>query len=160
MKISDAKSQTSFFEEFDTILEKFDKVLANKMPTSQNISLLKQVAHADKRLSQACTAVRTIVSHGIVTTYEKYMENLVSYSEIIEASVVNNSKRKVNTADTHFMESYLSEDSYYDEASELVAFMGDRGDVDSIQNILGCNQALCDGKPKPKQKLRRERKPT
>ena len=74
------------------------------------------------------------------------MEYLVLYSDILEASAVNNFKHKVNAADTHFMESYLPKDSYYHEASNLVAFMGDRGDVDSIQNISECNQALCNRK--------------
>ena len=48
MKISDAKSRTYFVEEFDTILEKFDKILADKMTPSQKIGLLKQAAYTDK----------------------------------------------------------------------------------------------------------------
>ena len=37
--------------------------------------------------------------------------------------------------------------------------MGEK-DVDMIHSILECNQALCNGKPKPKLRLRRERKPS
>ena len=48
--------------------------------------------------------VETIVSYGstpgTATTYEKYMEYLVLHSEILEASAVDKSKRKVNVADT------------------------------------------------------------
>ena len=56
------------------------------------------------------------------------------------------------------MESYIPEDSYYNEATNLEPFMGERGDVNAIQNMLQCNQALRHGKPKARQKLRRERK--
>ena len=57
---------------------------------------------------------------------------------------------KINVADTNFMESYLPKDSYYDKATDLEAFMGERGDVDVIQTMLQWNQALRDGKPRPK----------
>ena len=104
-----------FLEIFDTVLEKFDEVSADKMSPSQKIGLLKQAAHADKQLLQAWTAVEIIVSHGstsgTATMSEKYMEYLVSHSEILEASKAKNSKRKINLADTHFIELYLPEDS-------------------------------------------------
>ena len=129
MKISEAKSQTAFLEDFDTTIEKFDKVSADKMPASQKIGLLKQAVNADKQLLQAWTAVEFIVSHGATPgtaiTYDEYMEYLVSHSEALEVSGVNNSKRRVNVAD--FMDSYDQEDSYYDEGTELAAFMGERG---------------------------------
>ena len=53
MKISEAKSQTASLEDFDTTIEKFDKVSADKMPTSQTIGLLKLAIHTDKQLVQA-----------------------------------------------------------------------------------------------------------
>ena len=74
------------------------------------------------------------------------MEYLVSHSEALEVSNsnnANNSNRRVNVAD--FMDSYNQEDSYYDEATELAAFMGERGDVDEIQRFLECNQARRSG---------------
>ena len=86
------------------------------------------------------------------------MEYLVSHSEVLEASNVNNTKRLVNVAD--FMDSYDQEDSYYDEATNLAAFMGERGDMDKIQMVLECNQACRDGKPPPKHKLRQARRPS
>ena len=57
------------------------------------------------------------------------------------------------------MDSYSPEDVYHEEATDLAAFMGERGDVNLIHNVLQCSQALRDGKPKPRNKLRRERKP-
>ena len=72
---------------------------------------------------------------------------------------MENVKRKVNQAETsYFMDSYEPEDSYYDEATDLAVYMGDRGDVNSIQDMLQCSRAYRDGKPKPDGKLRR-RKP-
>ena len=53
MKISEATSQTAFLEDFDTAMKKFDKVSADKMPTSQKIGLLKLAVHTDKQLLQA-----------------------------------------------------------------------------------------------------------
>ena len=89
------------------------------------------------------------------------MEYLVSHSEALEVSNTthaNNSNRRVNVAD--FMDSYDQEDSYYDEATKLAAFMGERGDVDEIQRVLECNQARRSGQPPPKDKLRRTRRPS
>ena len=75
MKISEAKSKTAFLEEFDTALEKFDKVSADKMPASQKIGLLKHAVNVDKQLLQAWTTVESIVSHGATPgkaiTYEE-----------------------------------------------------------------------------------------
>ena len=56
------------------------------------------------------------------------------------------------------MDFYLPVDPYYNEATDLAAFMGERGDVDLIHNMLQCSQVLRDGKPKPRIKLRREQK--
>ena len=143
MKISEPKSHTTFLEDFDTTIEKFDKVSADKMPASHKIGLLKQAVPTDKQLLQVWTVVESIVSHGstpgTAITYEKYMEYLVSHSEVLEASTVDNTKRWVNVAD--FMDSYNQEDSYYNKATHLAAFMSGRGDVDEIQMVLECNQA-------------------
>ena len=57
------------------------------------------------------------------------------------------------------MDSYEPEDSYYDEVIDLAAYMDERGNVDSIHNVLQYSCALCDGKPKPKEKLRQAHKP-
>ena len=75
MKVSNSKSRTGFLEVFDTVLEKCDKVPADKMPASQKIGLLKKVANADEQLLQTWIAVETIISYGSVsdtaTMYEK-----------------------------------------------------------------------------------------
>ena len=62
--------------------------------------------------------------------------------------------------DTYCMDSCLPHNPYYNEATSLAAFMGEKGDVNVIQNVLECNQALRNGKPKPRLKLRRDRKPS
>ena len=91
------------------------------------------------------------------------MDYLVSHSEKLEEVAADNSGLKVNVADTHFMESYLPGDSYYDESTNLAAYMGNsmgEQDVNMIHSVLQCNQALREGQPRPKPKLRRERKPS
>ena len=58
------------------------------------------------------------------------------------------------------MDSYEPDYSNYDEAIDLAAYMGERGDADAIHNVLQCSWALRDGKPKPIEKLRRAHKPS
>ena len=87
------------------------------------------------------------------------MDYLVSHSEKLEEGAINNSNLKVNVADTNFIESYLPEDSYYDNATDLVASMGEimsEQDVDIIHSVLLCNQVLQEGRPGPKTKLRQK----
>ena len=57
------------------------------------------------------------------------------------------------------MESYEPQDLYFDDATDLSAYMGEQTDVDDLQHTLLCNQAMREGKPRPQQKLRRERRP-
>ena len=61
----------------------------------------------------------------------------------------NNLGQKVNVAETNFMDSYILDDAHYDEATELVAYMGER-DVNMVQSMLKCNQGLKEGKPPPR----------
>ena len=70
-------------------------------------------------------------------------------SEKLEVGMNDTVHQKLNVVDTNFMQLYLPEDSYYDKAANLAAYMGERN-VDMIQLVLECNQALGDGKPRPK----------
>ena len=89
------------------------------------------------------------------------MDYLVSHLEKSEESAADNSGQRVKEAATNFMESYILNDTYYDEAIDLAAYMGEQ-DVDMIHSVLLCNQALQDRKPRPRPRprLRRERKPS
>ena len=93
--------------------------------------------------------------------YEEYWTYLVSVAKSLERGLKDNVHRKVNIAESsYYMDSYEPEDFYYDEATDLAAYMGERGDVDAIHNVLQYSQALRDGNPKPRQKLRRACKPS
>ena len=119
------------------------------MPTSQKISLLKKAANIDVKLLLAWTAVKTIISstnRNKTTSYQEYLDYLVAHSKKLEESSIDYSGRKANIADTHFMELYLPEDSYYNDATNLAAYMGEQ-DIDMIHSMLQCNQALREGKP-------------
>ena len=65
----------------------------------------------------------------------------------------------MNVAETNFIEAYIPDDTSYEEGTNLAAYMGEQ-DVDMIQSMLECNKALCNGKPRPKARLRRSRKPS
>ena len=118
--------------------------------------LLKRAAHAEKALLQAWTAVEQIFANknsGTATTYEEYWEYLVSTLEKLEEGMKANVTRKVNIADTYYMDSYEPDNPYYAKATDLATFMGDRGDVDVIQNMLQCSQAIRNGKSRLKPKF-------
>ena len=84
----------------------------------------------------------------------------MSVSESLEKGIKDKVQRKVNVADnTYYMDSYLPDDPYYNEATDLSTYMGNLGDVDALQHTLQCNAAMREGKPMPKQKLRREKRP-
>ena len=55
---------------------------------------------------------------------------------------------------THDINSYDANNSYYDDATDLSAYMGNLGDVDALQHTLQCNQAMRESRPRPKPKLR------
>ena len=124
------------------------------MSESQKIGLLQRAANADDQLLQAWSAVENIIAKGSASgtaiLYQKYMDYLVTHSNRLEEGVINNNALKVNVVDTNCMDSYQPKDSCYDEATDLAAFMGERGVVDVIQNMLQCSQAFRDGNPRSK----------
>ena len=80
------------------------------------------------------------------------MEYLVSHTEKLEESSIDNSGRKANEVQTSFLDSYIPDDSHYEEATDLTTYMGERN-VDMIQSTLECYQALREGKTHPKHRL-------
>ena len=132
------------------------------MPTSQESGLLKKSANVDIQLLQAWTDVRTIISNTkpkTITTYKEYLGYLVSHSEILEESSVDNSGQRANVAETNIMDSYVPEDNHYDNTTELAAYIGEL-DVDMVQSTIECYHALQDGKPRPHPRVRREQQPS
>ena len=87
------------------------------------------------------------------------MDYLVQHADMLEEGAMNNTNRKANKMNTYDMDSYDANDSYYDEATDLSTYMGNLGDVGALQHTLQCNQAMREGRPRPKPKLRRERRP-
>ena len=163
MTIASAASKCAFLEAFDTAVEKYDEISPDKMHSSHKIGLLKKACLPDKDLLQAWTAVEQIFinkSTGTAITYEEYWDYLVSVLEsLLEKGIKDKVHQKVNVADTsYYMDSYIPDDSYYDEAADLSTYMGELGDVDALQYTLQCNKAMREGRLKPKPKLRRERR--
>ena len=55
------------------------------------------------------------------------------------------------------MQPYSPPDTYYNDATDLSTYMIDQGeDVDMIQVVLQCNQAMKQGKPRPPPRTRQE----
>ena len=163
MTIATSKSRSDFLEEFDKTLTKFDKVSADKMPESQKIGLLRRAVNANEQLLQAWSTVETIIANGnkagTPISYHTYMDYLVQHSDMLDEGALNNTTLKANKSQSNYMESYEPQDSYFDDATDLSAYMGEQTDVDELQHTLLCNQAMREGKPRPPRKLRRERLP-
>ena len=93
---------------------------------------------------------------GAAPTYQEYYDYLMSTAKKLENSVTNNSlSRKVNVAESDYIQPYSPFDDNYDAATNLSSYMGNRGgDIDIIQDVLNCNKALQQGKPRPQERTR------
>ena len=97
-------------------------------------------------LLQAWMAVEQIFPNNnpeTATIYEEYWSYLVSMTENLEEGMTDTVHCKVNVVDTDSMQSYVPANLYYNKATNIVAYMGER-DVDIIQLMLECNHALRD----------------
>lgn len=67
----------------------------------------------------------------------------------IEDNIINNSSsRKVNVAETDFLEPYFPADDHYAEESNLLSYMRACGkDVYMIHDFLNCKKALQQREP-------------
>ena len=87
----------------------------------------------------------------------------MSTAQQLEDSIIDNStSRKVNAAESNYLDPYTPVDSLYAEATELLVFMGERNvdvdvdvDVDVLQDFLRCKLALQKGDSKLKERTRR-----
>ena len=74
---------------------------------------------------------------GVAPTYQEYYDYLMSIAEKLEDVIIDNSSsRKVNVAETDFLEPYTPFGNHYAEATDLSSYMGTRGtDVDMIYDF-------------------------
>ena len=95
-----------------------------------------------------------------VPTYEEYYAYLLKFSKKVEAAIHDDTTgQKASSAKSDYLSPYSPDDDLYKNASDLKAYMGERGDVDMIHNILLCNQALKEGKARPQSRSRRRPPP-
>ena len=95
---------------------------------------------------------------GTTPTYDEYYAYILGFAKKLEAAVTNNTtSRKANIAKLDYLLLYSPSDEYYNDATILSNYMVDqRGDVNMIQDVLQCNQAMKQGKPCPPPQTRRE----
>ena len=76
--------------------------------------------------------------------YNEYFEYMLGYAKKLVAAVTNNTtSQKENVAESDYLIPYSLSDECYNDAAELSSYMVDRGrDVDMIQDVLQCNQAM------------------
>ena len=100
-------------EEFDTILQNFDQILADHVLESHKVCLLKKVANADNWLLGAWTAIKTIISKsspGAATRYLQYIEYLVAHAKKLEENSNIYAGLKEHMAESNFMALYYPYD--------------------------------------------------
>ena len=66
-----------------------------------------------------------------------------------DAITDDSTTRKANSANSSYLSPYSASDDHYDDATDLSSYMGERSDTDTIHDILLCNKAMNEGKPRP-----------
>ena len=95
---------------------------------------------------------------GSTPTYDEYYENMLGYIKKLEAAVADNTPSgENNVSKSDYLTPYSPSDSCYNNATDLSIYMIDREeDVDMVQDILQCNQAIKQGKLCPPPRTRRD----
>lgn len=84
----------------------------------------------------------------------------MSHGKKVEDIITDNSlSQKANVAEYDYMQPYSSSDKYFDAATDLSNFMGNRGtDIDMIHNVLNCSKALQQRKTLPQERTHRQQR--
>ena len=63
---------------------------------------------------------------GTVPTYDQYFEYLMDHSKQLEVAITDiNTSRKANSAESSYLSPYSPSDEQYNDATELLSYMGD-----------------------------------
>ena len=80
----------------------------------------------------------------------------MKFSKKVEAAIHNDTtSRKANSATSSYFSPYSPDDDLYKNATDLSSYMGERGDVDTIHDVLLCNKAFNEGIARPQSRSRR-----
>ena len=76
------------------------------------------------------------------------------HAKQLEASIINNTMtQKAKLSEIDYLTPYSQSNPFYNHATNLSSYMVNQN-VDMIQDILRCNQALKEGRPCPLQRIR------
>ena len=105
-----------------------------------------------------CETMTKTMKPGTTSIYDYYYEYMLGYTKKLEAAVANNTpSQKANSAESDYFQPYSPLDTCYNNATELSTYMIDQGgEVDMIQDVLQCNQAIQQEKPCPPARTRQE----
>ena len=163
MKIVTFDNPTKGLDTFYSYLITFNKTSPNsQIPDSFSIMYLKLSTCGNSDLLSAwtqCEAIKeNMTPEGPLSTYDEYYKYLLGYAKKLKAAVEDNTPSlKVNSSGTNYLTPYSPSDPFFSHATDLSAYMSDRGhDVDMIQDVLHCHQAMKQGRPRPPPRTRRE----
>ena len=120
------------------------------MPPSMATSFLMSATHGNFELHSVWDTKETICQSQIPPTsptYDKYFDYLTFHAKQTEAFIIdNNTTRKANSTKSDYLQSYISSDPFYEDATDLTSYMVNQ-DIVMIHDILQCNQPLKQGRP-------------
>ena len=159
MKILEFSNPLEGLDKFDSNLQKFNKVShTDKMTNNMAIMYLRAATHGNKDLLASwaqCENMHDLMNEP-APTYEEYYAYLLKFLKKVEIAITSNTTSlKANSADSSYLSPYFPANDQYDDATELNSYMGERGDIDTIHDILLCKKALNEGKPRPPSRSRR-----
>ena len=163
MKIVTFDTPTKGLDTFDFYLTTFNKISPNSQISDVlSIMYLKSATRSNTDLLSAwtqCEATKeNMTTRGPSPTYDEYYKYLLGYAKKLEAAIKDNTpSQKANSSETDYLTPYTPLDSCYSNATNLSTYMSDRGDdVDMIQDVLQCHQAMKEGRPRPPPRTRQE----
>lgn len=105
----------------------------------------------------SCDMIKQTTNTDVAPTHQEYYYFLMSTAEKLDDSIIDNyTSQEVNMVKTDFLHPYSYTDDNYPKELDLSSYMGARGmDVDMIHDVLICNKALQQVKPRLKEQARR-----
>ena len=143
MKITEFRNPLEGLDKFDSDLQNFNRVAHNdKMTNDMATMYLRAATHGNKDLLAAwaqCENVHDLMSKP-APTYDEFYAYLLKFSKKVEAAITDDTTtRKTNSANSGYLSPYSPSDDHYDDATDLSSYMGERGDTNTIHDVLLCH---------------------
>ena len=162
LKIVVFDTPTKRLDTFDSYLTKFNKIspISGQIPNSLAVMYLQAATCGNIDLLSIWTQCETIKKQmtrgGPTPSYDEYYKYMLQYAKKLEVAVERNTPAlKTNSSKTAYLTPYSPSDPFFSQATDPSTYMVSQ-EVDVIQYILQCNQALKEGRLRPPQRTHRK----